>query len=249
MRFGTEFQFRARSSDEPTFTGAELLAAGYLTEPTALEENLPKGFVPVDQPLVTVFVASYPQTNFGSEYREAALLVSCRYKEQIGSLCLGIVVDDDVALILGREVFGYPKKMADITLDVSSNTAVGKARRKGVDFLEVRAELGPASDMTTLPQAGPTFLVKAFPAADLTGVEWQPKVVSSKIAPQVKEFRPAKSCEITLRESTSDPWAAFPVKDVLFGGYIRANLTMAPGEVLGEIEASDWLPFVATNLR
>ncbi len=249
MRFASDQPLVAAGSQEATFTGARLLVAAYLTEPAAVEENLPCGFAPTEQPLVTVFVAEYPQTNFGTSYRESALLVSCKYGEEKGALCLGIVVDDDIALILGREIFGYPKKLAQISLERSGSRVVGKVSRRGVQFLEIRAELGEAIASPAVPAMGPTFLVKAFPAADLQGLEWPPKVVASPIGSQPRSLRPALSCEVVLQESELDRWAAFPVKDVVFGAEVETQLSMAPGRVLGELDPASWLPYLATNLR
>lgn len=249
MRFQSEPLTATAAPGEPTFSGARLIVAAYLTEPAALEDTLPAGFAPADQPLVSVFMAEYPKTNFGSEYREAALLLSCRYKDEIGSLCMGIVVDDDVALILGREIFGFPKKIAEISLEESGDTVRGSAKRRGIEFVEITADLGPESELANLPQTGPTFLVKAFPAADLSGLEWPPKVVRSGVIAVPGSFRPATSCNVLIRESEFDRWAALPVKEVLFGGLVTADLTMVPGTVVGELEPGDWLPYLATNLR
>ncbi len=249
MKFASDQPFLSAGSGEATFTGARLLAAAYLTEPAAVEENIPAGFSPGEQPLVTVFVAEYPKTNFGTSYREAALLVSCKYGEESGSLCMGIVVDDDVALILGREIFGYPKKLAQISLERSGNRVEGKVFRRGVQFLEIRAELSEVIPSPPMPAMGPTFLVKAFPAADLSGPEWPPKVVASPIGSKPTSVRPALSCDVVLRESELDRWAAFPVKDVVFAAEVETQLTMAPGRVLGELDPESWLPYMATNLR
>jgi acetoacetate decarboxylase len=52
-----------------------------------------------------------------------------------------MVVDDDTALILGREVLGFPKKMAEIRLEESEGRAVGTVSRKGVEVMRLEAAL------------------------------------------------------------------------------------------------------------
>lgn len=242
-------ELTAPRSEEATFSSAQLLVAAYLTEADALSKSLPKGFEPQDQPVVSTFVARYPETNFGSSYHEAALMVSCKFNGEPGALCLGMVVDDDVALILGREVYGFPKKMADIRLEVEGDRVEASVTRRGTTFLEIEADLGGGLAQPQLPHAGPTFLVKAFPAADLAGLEWTPKVVKTTASPKARSFRPASKLDLRIRESDRDRWAAFPVKEVLFGGLLEADLGLAPGAVVGEIAASDWLPFLFANLR
>jgi acetoacetate decarboxylase len=59
-------------------------------------------------------VANYPRTNFGVSYLESALFLRAEFDGEEGNYCLAMPVTNDMALILGREVFGYPKKMANI---------------------------------------------------------------------------------------------------------------------------------------
>ena len=54
--------------------------------------------------------------------------------------CLSMPVDDDMAMAGGREVFGYPKKMAEsITLREEGSTVIGSAVRKGTEILASRS--------------------------------------------------------------------------------------------------------------
>jgi acetoacetate decarboxylase len=53
-----------------------------------------------------------------------------------------MVVDDDAALILGRELLGYPKKLAEISLVESGSGVVGSVRRKGTEIMRIEASLG-----------------------------------------------------------------------------------------------------------
>jgi len=99
------------------FINAEMLSATYVTDENAAREIIPKPLLPTKTPLATVFVARYPETNFGCVYNEGALFLHCEYKKERGLYCLSMPVDDDMAMVGGREQFGYPKKMADkITL-------------------------------------------------------------------------------------------------------------------------------------
>ncbi len=56
-------------------------------------------------------------------------------------------VTDDTALIAGREVYGFPKQIAErIELSRSASAVVGSVVRKGTEILRIEATLtGPAS--------------------------------------------------------------------------------------------------------
>ena len=75
-------------------------------------------FMCLDKPhRATFFIARYARTAFTGTYNEAALLVHVRTPLGKGVYCPWMIVDDDTALIYGRELLGYPKKMADIPFD------------------------------------------------------------------------------------------------------------------------------------
>jgi acetoacetate decarboxylase len=91
-------------------------------------------------PLATCFVARYPKTLFGSVYNEAAVLVHVVDDEGPALHCPWMVVDDDTALVFGRELLGFPKKMARIRLTEGRRKTVGSVVRKGVEVLRIEAQ-------------------------------------------------------------------------------------------------------------
>lgn len=68
------------------------------------------------------------------------MFVPVTHKGETGAYCLTMPVDDDVAMIGGREQFGIPKKIAEITLDRDSDTVVGRVARKGSEILTLEDE-------------------------------------------------------------------------------------------------------------
>lgn len=68
----------------PEFINAEMLSATYMTDENVVKEIIPKPLLPTKIPLSTVFVARYPETNFGSCYNEGALFLHCEYKNEKG---------------------------------------------------------------------------------------------------------------------------------------------------------------------
>jgi acetoacetate decarboxylase len=135
----------------PEFINAEMLFATYVTDENVTKEIIPKPLSLPKTPLATVFVARYPETNFGSIYNEAALFLHCDYKKERGLYCLSMPVDDDMAMVGGRELLGIPKKMADkITLEKVDNRVAGRVIRKKEEILRIDCEL-----MKELP---PNFL-------------------------------------------------------------------------------------------
>jgi acetoacetate decarboxylase len=232
----------------PEFVNAEMLLATYITDANAVKKVLPKPLSPAEVPLASVFVARYPETNFGCVYNEGALFVHCAYKNERGLYCLSMPVDDDMALIYGRERFGYPKKIADrITLEKEDNRVVGKVVRKGEEILRIECELkvqlpaGITNDtwVQTEDWDGTPcnrlilFLFKHFPSPSGTGFDYIPRLIREPVL-----FR--KTGDLfggpgVVRASSSDvdPLGAIPVKEVTHTLYGTFRNTMLPGKVVG----------------
>lgn len=135
-------------ADDITYTwqNARVLWAEIPVDADVVGKILPPGLALADPPTATVFVADYPFTTFGSVYREAALLLHCADDRGPFVHCPWMVVDDDTALILGREMLGFPKKMAEIALEVDGDHAVGTVVRKGVELIRVEGTVDVGDD-------------------------------------------------------------------------------------------------------
>jgi acetoacetate decarboxylase len=129
-------------------SGALYRDATWLSARVALDEDrargwLPKGLALASPATATVFVAHFPWTSFGSEYREAGVLFHVRRRFRRAVFCPWMVVDDDVALISGRELLGYPKKLAErIELTIAGDEGHAITERRGARLLEMHAKLG-----------------------------------------------------------------------------------------------------------
>ena len=113
-----------RNLDKETydFYDAEMLTVFWETKPEIVRQLLPPPLQPGKSPLVVSFAARYPRTNFGVSYLETALFLRAQFNGEEGNYCLAMPVTNDMALILGRETFGYPKKIADIRFQRSGKT-------------------------------------------------------------------------------------------------------------------------------
>ena len=86
----------------------------------------------------TFFIADYPKTAFTVPYHEAALLLHIRTPCGAGVHCPWMIVDDDTALIYGREMLGYPKKMGEFHFTERGKTISADMTRRGVRLVSVK---------------------------------------------------------------------------------------------------------------
>lgn len=238
----------------PDFPNAEMLFAIFKTDPAIVREILPRPLKPPSDAYGIVFVASYPETNFGCVYHEGALFLNCEFKGERGAYCLSMPVDDDMAMVGGREYYGYPKKMAErISLERNGNTVAGSVLRKGTEIIRIECQLEKdALDNLLANLAYPTedwdgikcqkfvsFLFKYFPSPSGDSFDYYPRLIREPVL-----FRPlgklrAGTGKICLGCTAYDPLGVIPVNSISNIAYGVFHNTMLPGRIVGRV----WNPF------
>lgn len=118
---------------------------------------LPLGMRVGAEAKATLFIVDYTKTSFTVPYHEAALLIHVRTPLGKGLHCPWMVVDDDTALIYGREILGYPKKTANIRFDENGKQITASVNRRGVEILRIESTSGASQ-----PSPAPVFNYKTF---------------------------------------------------------------------------------------
>jgi hypothetical protein len=243
---------------------AETLGVLWLTTPEAVKEMLPLPLEPMQIPLVLGFVARFPKTSFDTPYMMGGIFLFCTYKGEIGSYVLAAPENDDFPVFLGREILGYPKKMAHLELTRDGQKVHGVIERRGVRLFDVRADLTgqpnspkaaeilgalsgpPAEGGAGLPQTdAANFLFKFAHAAEAGKLfEHPPRIVRqvTRARPKSMEFG---SAQVELGYSPSDsPWSKVPVAEMLGAFYQISHNTMMPPTIVGEVkDEKAFLPY------
>ncbi|MEI8259750.1 MAG: acetoacetate decarboxylase family protein [Deltaproteobacteria bacterium] len=224
------------------FPGARMLGTVFQTRPEIIARLLPAPLEPTDVSNGLVFIAEYPETNLGPGYRESALFLNCQYKGEAGTYCLAMPIDsEEVRCTNGRDIFGFPKKLASIHLEREGATVRGWVERHGIRFFEMKVDL--MSEMPSLPPTGPNFLFKASPRIDLQpGFDGPVFLCKQKTEVQMRSLEVGMS-ELTFKDSPRDPWSEIEVTDVIMGFYMVSDNTMRPGEIVAQVDGDAFLPY------
>ncbi len=240
------------SQTRTEFYNAEMVFAFWLTRPEIVEHLLPPPLQPADMPLVSAFVASYPQTSFGPPYYEGALCLSAQYQGVLGNYCLAMPVTDDMAMASGREYFGFPTKMAErIQLDRSGDGLLGYVERKGILFFEL--EFTP--DEKSVDESFKTLIRMGFAFHQETGActflfnqmsDYPPRMIRQNtiFRPKTIEFGQA---QVKMMPSSCDPWYEVEVVNTVGGMRIIGDNTMLSAQVLSEVDPVAFAPYSFTR--
>jgi acetoacetate decarboxylase len=251
-------QFSAR--DAFAFYDAEMVWVVWETTQACIERLLPPPLKPAQKPLALAFVANYPRTDFGITYRETAIALQAEFAGIEGSYILGMHVTDDMALLGGREIWGYPKKMADIAFYREGTSAGGWGERHGIRYLSVQAEL---TGKVNTPDAAEAFTevfgqpdahgvsfdynFKYFPSPDWQGFDYAPRLVRGENAFQLTSMELGEA-RVTLRPSKYDPWSDVEIVRVLGAMYVKGDLSMRKGVVVAQADSEAFRPYGLANL-
>lgn len=121
--------------------------AQYLTAVVAVDEKaiapwLPAGVKLAQPGRADLFCAYFPNNVYTGAYHEAGLFVHIKAGRNYGIFCPWMILDDDRALIIGRELLGYPKKVGEISWEDKGERILTKATRRGTTLIDMDAKLG-----------------------------------------------------------------------------------------------------------
>ncbi len=109
------------------FIDREYLIITYRTDPAALEAVVPEPLT-FDEPIVKYeFIRMPNSTGFG-DYTESGQVIPVKFKGQEGSYSHAMFLNDGPPIYGGRELWGFPKKYAQPSLDRRQGHADRDAR-------------------------------------------------------------------------------------------------------------------------
>src|SRR5262250_732253 len=106
------------------FVNREFMIITYRTDPQKLRALVPEP-LEVDEPLVKYeFIRMPDSTGFG-DYTETGQVIPVSFKGRKGGYTHCMFLNDEAPIAGGRELWGFPKKLAQPTLRAEIDTLVG----------------------------------------------------------------------------------------------------------------------------
>jgi acetoacetate decarboxylase len=214
------------------FVNREYLIITYRTDPERLRAIVPEPLA-LDVPLVKYeFIRMPDSTGFG-DYYESGQVIPVSLNGRRGSYTHCMFLDDESPIAGGRELWGFPKKLASPSLKIEKDTLVGT-----LDYGSVRVATGTMGykhrtlDVAQIKMAmrEPNFLVKVIPHVDGTAricelVEYRLENI---------EVRGAWTGpgSLQLNPHALAPIADLPVLEVVSAVHCVADLTLGLGKVV-----------------
>lgn len=243
VRYGARTDAEIAASREKSARLPDIWSTGVVavweSDPEVVAAVLPPPLKPAERPLVRANISKVDLP--GYPLGAGSVAVAARHGDIEGWYPLVMPMTHERALIGGREVFGEPKKLGEVTVERDGLVVRASLARHGIAFVEVRGAVDGA-----LPLPGPTtktdFYFKFLPGVEGSGLEADPVLVHCTRNEKVRRLEHLTG-DVVLRESMFDPVADLPVRRVV-ELTIGEKTTDQKGRVAERVSARDLLPYI-----
>jgi acetoacetate decarboxylase len=214
------------------FFNREYVIISYRTDPEALRAVVPEPLLPTEPVVKYEFIKMPDSTGFG-DYTESGQVIPVSFNGEEGVFVHSMYLDDESPIAGGREIWGFPKKLASPKVVHEGDVIVGTLHYGSVNC--ATATMGfkhKPVDLDVIKQSmgKPNFLIKIIPHVD--GSPRICELVKYHLTDvHVKEAWTAPA-DLQLFNHVIADVAKLPVLEVLSAVHFTADLTLGMGEVV-----------------
>ena len=216
------------------FYNREYMIITYRTDPQRLRAVVPEP-LEIDEraALVKYEFIRMPDSNGFGDYTESGQVIPVSFRGRRGGYTHCMFLNDDGPIAGGRELWGFPKKLAQPTLRTEIDTLVGTLdygplrvatgtmgyKHRGADLAQVKAALEE-----------PNFLLKIIPHVD--GSPRICELVEYHLEDIALSGAWTGPAALSLTPHALAPVAELPILEIVSAVHIRADLTLGLGKVV-----------------
>jgi acetoacetate decarboxylase len=227
------------------FVNREYLIITYRTDPAKLRAVVPEP-LELDQreALVKYEFIRMPDSNGFGDYTESGQVIPVSFRGRRGGYTHCMFLDDEGPIAGGRELWGFPKKLAQPTLRTEVDTLVGT-----LEYGPLRVATGTMgykhreADLSHVKASleAPNFLLKIIPHVD--GTPRICELVEYRLEHVLVKGAWTGPAALSLTPHALAPVAELPVLEVVSAIHIVADLTLGLGKVVHDyLRAPDRQP-------
>lgn len=234
------------------FIDREYLIIPYLSDPDAIHAQLPEPLEPDDSHTVMFeFIRMPDSSGFGS-YTESGIVIPARFGDEPVNFTSQMYLDIEAPISGGREIWGFPKKLARPSLEVREDTltgilsyagervAMGTMRYKQDQIsYDLRGEtICTSCTETVAKKMGKTQVnLKLIP--DVDGTPAIAQLVAYNLTDIQVKGAWSGPARLHLIPHVNAPVADLPVRQVVGSMHFVADLTLPYGRVLHDYLKSE----------
>lgn len=203
----------------------------FKTTSEVTRELVPEPLVPNSDNLMAIFVCRHKASGFGV-YNEVMLFVPSIFEEMSGNYVAYLYMDNDAGIAAGREIYGWPKKEARITIVEKGEVLLATVERGGIELVRAAMELAELGKPEDFQFSEPWFNFKLIPSVKM---DTPPEVMQlTSTTEENLKVKRVYTGRATLEFGTSpvDPLHKIPIREVQGGVYMNADFALAYGDII-----------------
>jgi acetoacetate decarboxylase len=218
------------------YIDARLFLALFNPPEDAVQDLLPAPLRPSQMPLAGIMVGEMPCKETGT-FMEAALLVQCVFdnpetkEEEVGVYFAYNYVNTDVAQASGREIWGYPRKLAKISLVWRKDTITGKVVRDKTTILKASCKM---EDEGAWMDSGPNINAKVIPSPSGKGYDLA-VLTAAYLEYTIKTGR-SGDVKFEIQSGPRDDLSPVKIDTSMIGQYFDCDMVVPPAKVIGKLK-------------
>lgn len=216
------------------FFDREYMVITYKTDPEKLQAVVPEPLaLDPKNPIVKYEFMRMPDSTGFGDYTESGQVIPVSFNGKKGGYSHSMFLNDDPPIAGGRELWGFPKKLACPVLKTETDTLIGT-----LDYGSIRiatASMGYKHAFADLEAvkaslAAPNFLLKIIPHVD--GSPRICELVEYYLEEVDLKWAFTGPAALTLFSHALAPLAQLPVLEIVSAIHFKADLTLGLGKVV-----------------
>jgi acetoacetate decarboxylase len=222
-------------------TWSTSLSVMFTTDPERLASVLPPPLEPPAEPVVKVGISTVDLGGGMPVIGAGTFAVAARHDGHDGFYPLLMPMTTEQAVVGGREIFGEPKKLAEIVLSTDDDVLHATVARMGVTIIEVNGQVGDDLPIPAEHEAL-DFYFKFLRDPGGGGLDADPWLVYCTRQGETRTHREVTGA-LELRDSKFDPVADLPVlSEPLMT--LSERSSRQEGTLVQRVPADTVLPFI-----
>jgi len=193
----------------------------------ALRRAVPAVF-DVRDAVVEFFIMNVPNGGSLGAYAEGGVTVPIAYRGRPGGHILYEIVTNDDAMAVGREVWGYPKKMGEVEWFADDTTVKASLSRRGVSLIEI--DFKASHTPFEKPALQPRFQTRIIPSPESATAQTQ--IIENTLGQSRLIHQHFGKATLRLGGNDADPFHELAVAEIVGAEFTVADFVLDFGKII-----------------
>ena len=218
------------------YRGTRSIAVAFETDADAALEALPAQLAISEPATAVLSFYHYPWTTFGP-YNETILSLLVEHNGHPMTYITHIAVTSEPPMLAGREIWGFPKKLAQIEFRQERDMIYGTLERPaGIRLASAVVRPERPADNGHSGTTRPPVSLRLIPSAEENRRPSCAELIETLTEVTIHEAWTGSGSVAFAEGSRLDPWNLMPVKRVLQSSYLLSDMTLGFGKVIDHLE-------------